>query len=448
MCYLENKFGFYMYILSTIIQNPGFSHPLRLIAVYLVIFFLTTGICTKTYADSGSAETQNASLLYNVLIAEIAASRNMKQTALDYYLKAIKQTNDPAITETSTLLAIALEAPKEALISAKLWAKQAPNNLQAHLITMTLLISHSVDDAIPYLTKIIDLDPTQPDHALMEVQSRLSESSAKNLKTALNTIALAQPTNAYAHLIAAESAVEQRDIKSATHWVDSALKNMPDLTGAIELKARLIRYQKKSDRPAIHFIKTQLDKFPSNNELRFFYASVLLDNDNTAEAKIQLRQLTEDAKYGGAAFLVLGDLSIKEKNWKEASRVLKKAQSFSESKSGAEYLLGELEEFQGNKTAAIERYTSVTQGSYHMPATLRAIALLKDMQAYDDAIYLIHNSTPTTFEEQKQLLLVEIDLLNISNRSEEALQLVNDVLKKLPNDKELLETLQKLEADL
>lgn len=426
MCYLENKFGLSMYI------------RLRIIAVYLLITFLTMGASNIALAETESSEKQNSLVLYNILVAEIAASREMKQVALNHYLKAIKQTKDPAVAEASTLLAISLEAPDEALISAERWAKEDPLNLQAQLITMTLLISQSIEQALPYLTKVIELDPTQNDHALMEVQSRLSESSAKNLKEALNTIALTRPNDPYAHLIAAESAVEQRDIGSATRWVDSALNQKPDLTGAIELKARLIRYQKDSDAPAMRFIKAQLEKFPQNNELRFFYASALLDVEKIEEAKSELKQLVNDPKYGGSALLILADLYLKEKQWKEASSALKKAQAFPDASDGAEYLLGEAEELQGNSSAAIERYSNVNKSPYQIPAVLRAIALLRKTQSYQEAINLIHNSTPTTFEEQKQLLLIEIDLLNASKASDEAMELASDILIKLPGDEDIL----------
>jgi tetratricopeptide (TPR) repeat protein len=447
MCYLENKFGLTMYIRSKNFKSPGFSHPLGIIAVYLIILFLTMAACSKVFAktepsenpmDEHSDSPPQSVLLYNILVAEIAASREMKQVALNYYLKAIKQTKNPAVAEASTLLAISFEAPNEALISAERWASEAPFSLQAQLITMTLLISQSVDKALPYLTKIIEIDPTQIDHPIMEVQSRLSESSAKNLNEALNRMALARPHDPYAHLIAAESAVAQRDIKSANQWVDSALKQMPDLTPAIQLKARLIRFQKNSDAPAMRFIKTQLEKFPNNHELRFFYASALLDTEQTGAAKTELHQLTDDPKYGGSSLLILADLYLKEKKWKEASNTLKKAQQFPDALDGAEYLLGETEEHQGNSGAAIERYSNVTKGPYQIPAVLRAIALLREKRSYQEAIYLIHNSNPSTFEEQKQLLLLEIDLLNASKASDEALQLVNDILIKLPHDEDIL----------
>ncbi len=443
MCYLENKFGLAMYIPFKKIKNLGLSHTRWMLTVYLLICCLTMGTTKTVFAKTESSEQEppekkHSALLYNILSAEIAASRDIKSVALSYYIKAIEQTNDPAVAEASTLLAISLEAPDEALISAKRWADAAPLDLQAQLITMTLLISQSVEEALPYLTRIIEIDPTQVDNPIMEVQSRLSEDSAKNLKEALNQLALARPKDPYAHLLAAESAVEQRDLQSATQWVNSALKQRPDLTGAIELKARLIRYEKNDDAPAMHFLKTQLDKYPQNSELRFFYASALLDIEDTQAAKIELAKITRDPKYGGSALLILADLYLREKQWKNASEALKKAQMFPAVADGAEYLSGKSEELQGNKSTAIAHYSNVGKGSYYIPAVLHAIALLKEMGSYQEAIYLIHNSNPTTFEEQKALLLVEIELLNANKSCDEALQLANDILAKLPNDEDIL----------
>ncbi len=66
------------------------------------------------------------------------------------------------------------------------------------------------------------------------------------------------------------------------------------------------------------------------------------------------------------------------------------------------------------------------------------MSLLKETRSYKEAIYLLHNSTPSTNVEQKNLLLSEIDLLNASNTPEEAMQLANEILLKLPNDADVL----------
>jgi len=421
---------------TSTLKNQRFPHLLHALSVYLVMLFLTMGLCAPVCAQETNIEKSN--LLYTLLVAELAASRNLPDIALNQYLDAAKRTSDPAVAEESTVLALSLEAPKEAILSAELWANKDPRNIQAQLIAVTLLISQSIEKALPYLTRALEYDPQNSEQPLLDIQERLSETSAKNLRQALDRIATQHPSDPYIHLIAAASAAEQRDMKNANLWVNSALKQMPDFTHAIELKARLIRHEKNSEIPALIYLDQQLEKFPQNHELRFFYISALLDDKKIEKAKIQLLKLTHDSVYAGPSFLILGEIAIQENQWATANQALTKALAFEDSKDGAEYLLGKLEEHRGQGSTALSHYAQVGKGPYHISAILRAVALLKASHDYEEAIYLMHNSSPSTHEEQKQLLLAELDLLNASKQSEEAMQLVNDILPKLPDDPDLL----------
>ncbi len=340
--------------------------------------------------------------------------------------------------EQSTLFAINFQAPFAAIPSAKLWAKVDPKNLQAQLVAMTLLIGHSIEEALPFLKQALKVEPAEASQYLVEIQARLRDASANNLKTALTLLATQEPNNPYLHLAAAESAAEQGDIKNANYWVNSTLKLIPNLTRALELKTRLIRYETKSYIPAINFLSTQLEKFRDNKELRFFYATMLLEDDKIEEAKKELTQLTDDKLLKGQALLLLGEIYFKENNLNNASDTLQKALMFPESKEAAQYLLGEIAEREGKIQAAIQQYSMIEPGPYHIAAVLRAVFLLKKSRAYKEAIYLLHNSTPTSIDEQKHLLLTEVDLLNTSKQSEEAMQLADEILPKLPNDTDVL----------
>ncbi len=428
-------------------NNPGFPHSLRIYTVYLVFFFLTMLVDTKTFAytsadeiptDPMLASTSKTDLLYTLLIAEMAGHRNMKRVALHHYMEAANLITDPKVAEEATLLAINLEAPEEAIKSAELWAKRDPHNIQAQLIAMTLLISQSLDRAIPYLTRAIDLQPMEADQTIIEIQARLSEKSANNLKRALHRIALDRPKDPYAQLTAAQSFAEAKDARGAARWVDSALKLKPELTRGIVLKSRLIRYEKNAEAPALQYLKSEQERFPQDKELRFFYARALIDAEKIEEAKDQLMILTSDKVLGGPALLFLGEIYLKENRLTEAQNTFRKALTLPESKDAALYLLGEIEERQNHPTAAIDSYTSVSPGTYHVPAALRAITLLKQKKAYAEAINVLHNTTPANLQEQKHLLITEIDLLNRNKKPEDAMQLADEILPKLPNDTDIL----------
>jgi tetratricopeptide (TPR) repeat protein len=421
--------------------------------VYLVLLILTMGIWLSLFPPyAKSLETAESTekidpetnlshhqkILFMLLVAEMAASRNMNSLALENYIRAAELTQNPAIAAQSTQLAIEMEAPSEALLSAKLWAKTAPQDTQAQMITVILLIGQSSDQAIPYLKRALDLSPMEVGQHIAAIQSKLPDDSAKNLEEALTKIAAERPKDAYAHLAAAQSAAGLGDIQNAKRWVDSALSITPNLTNALILKTRLIRYEDTSDRKALNFLAKKLEQFPKNSELRLFYASALLDNKSLEEAKKELLRITTDKTFGGQALLFLGEIYLKENKIKEAENVLLKATNFSTSKDAAEYLLGEKEVREGHVDRAIQWFSNVAPGNYHVSAMLRAVELLKVKKAYKDAIYLLHNSSPSTLGEQKQLLLAEIDLLTLSKQTEEAFELANDILVKLPDDEEVL----------
>ncbi len=377
-------------------------------------------------------------ILYNLLLAELAAQRKMPDVALSHFLEVARLTKSAKAGKEATEWAIEFQMPEQAQIAAELWAKTDPNDLQAQMVAATLLIGQSLDKAQPYLFRAIELNPKEIGQHIIAIQSRLSTKSAEHLKMVLNRIASSHPNDAYASLVAAQSAAQQEDIENANRWVENTLKLKPDLTAALELKARLIRYQDTSDANALKFLQENVNKFSYNAELRLFYANALMDANQFNEAVLNLKKISDDKKYGGQALLFLGEIYHKEANNKGSEEAWKKALSYDDSQDNARYLLGQLAETQGKKKDAVNWYTQIKSGNFHIAAQLRAAMLLKNNKQYDKAIQILHDSNATTIEEQKLLLLAEIDILVTSGQIQDALSLTDEILSKIPNDEDML----------
>lgn len=381
-----------------------------------------------------SESKNHTALMTHLLTAEIALTRKQPDRALQEYLAAIRMTEDPSVAQQATLLAIQLEKPKEAIESAVLWAQYDPNNLQAQLVAATLLISVSRSEALPFLTHAIEIAPAETDQQLSSIQSRLSDASRKQLRSAVQTIARNRTNDPYAQLIAAHQAAQEEDIQDATFWVDSALNLSPKLTKAIELKARLIRYVNDSDTQALNYLDQKISQNPSDSELRLFYANALLDVKRFKEAVEQLSTITEDKIFGGQALLLLGEYHLGIQQPNKAQEELLKAITFIDAEDTAHYLLGQLFEQQRKTKSAIEHYSEVTKGSDHIPAFIKAATLLSAEQNYNEALELLHAANPISIEEEKQLILTELDILVASNQLETAMTLADNVLLKIPQD--------------
>lgn len=399
---------------------------------------LTTSTKSLVKPKEGLESAQHQYLLYSILVAEMAAQRNMPAIALSRYLELARLTQNPKIAREATEWAIEFQAPEEALLASEYWAKMAPNDLQAQMVATTLVIGYSINRALPYLTRAIELDPKEIGQHLIAIQSRLSSRSADHLKMALFHIAKRYPKNAYASLAAAQSAAQQEDIPNATLWVDKTLELQPNLTAALELKARLIRYHDNSDTAALNFLKERVLQYSDNPELRLFYATALVDASQYKDAIYHLKLLSGDKTYGGQALIYLGEAYRKDNDFDNSVSTWKKAMQHEEMKDNAQFLLGELMEQRNHVSEAVLWFTTIDSGPFHITAQLRAAELLKKNKDFDKAIQVLHDANPTTADEQKQLYLSEIDILATGKKLKDAMNLADEVLTKIPTDEDML----------
>lgn len=427
------------------------------LAVYLIASFLTmlpvpaisddasgdnSGNSTNTTNAETNAEGRSPSteIIYLVLAAELAANREDSATALNYYLKAAKLSQDPGVAEQATQWAVTFQDPKAAMTAAEIWAKAAPGDLQPQMVAMTLFIGQSIDRAKPYLKRAIDLAPENLDQQMATIQSRLSKNSATNLKLALESIAKENPKNAYAALLAGQSDALEGDIKNANVWIDKALSIKPDLTPAITLKSRILRFADQNDSRALQFLDEKLKAHPNNGELRLFYANALLDANRINDAVLQLKKLIPDKTYGSQALLFLGEIYVAAEKYPEAKSYLTLAlkSDRDDDVRTAKYLLGSIDEVQGDQDGALSYYLDIEPGTLHVQAVLRASRLLTQQKDYTRALYVLHDATPRTVEEQKKLLLAEVELLIASRQLKEADELTNDMMEKSPEDPDII----------
>jgi len=212
-----------------------------------------------------------------------------------------------------------------------------------------------------------------------------------------------------------------------------------ELTSAIELKAKIIRHKNNSDDPALKYLSQEVNKHPKNAELRMFYITALTDANLSAKAMPHLELLSKDKTYGGDALIMLGEANIKNHKYVAAEKLMHKALDFAKSADKARYYLAQLAENKGNNTEALTWYEAVSEDSeYHTSAFLRAAYLYAADGDHAKALDTLQNSMPTTFEDQKQVLLTEVDILIDTKDYDKALDNCNKVLGILPNDVDFL----------
>lgn len=409
-------------------------------SAYFIATLIACACATASVTAQQISSLSHREILTYLLQADMALQRNMPEVALDNYLIVAKYTNDPKVAQLATETAIQAQLTDKALESAEIWARAQPEDLQAQLIATTLFVAANQDNkAVVFLNNAFKIANPDIDQHLIIILNQLPTETQKNLVSIVLKIAKQRDDDPYAQLSAAQLSAMQMDITNASTFTKTALKLKPDLTSAIELNAKIIRYKANSDQPALSYLEQQVHKFPKNAQLRLFLVTALLDNEQATKALPHLIILTKDKEFGGAAYLTLGEIYINENKISQAEETIKKALKFANSENKAKFYLAQLAEHKKDNKQAIKYYEDIDENSeYHTQGFLRAAYLYALAGNYDDALDILQNTYPSSFEEQKQVLLTEIDILIEAKNLDKAIDNCNKVLSIIPDDPDFL----------
>ena len=382
--------------------------------------------------------------IYKFLLAEIAIYRNEPEIAATNLKQLLLTTNDPQIAQLVTEYAIELEDYNLSIDAAKVWAELEPSNFKAQIVAITMLLEDHPELVEKFLKQAIKAEPQQIDSQLSILLPKLLAHHKKLILEILNTLVHNIPSDPIIQLCLAQVAAQMQDIKTACLATETALKLKPNLTHAILLQAKLIKYNTQSDRAALEYLKKQIIKFPTDEELKLFYINVLLDNQKIPEALTYLNKLlvSKNKNYALEAKLLMAEIYL-EKNYlniETAKLYLNKLINEKFATSKVAFLLGQLAEKQNNTTTAVKWYISITKEPYHIIGYMRAAMLLANNQQLSQAIEVLNQAQPSNILEKKQILLFKIELALHTKDLEVALINTNHGLDMLPNDVDFLYT--------
>jgi len=395
--------------------------------------------------DPDAAESTEGATLDALILAEIAQNEENYPLALTYYKQALSASQSAEVAHAATELALEVDESDTAIDFAQRWAELAPNDLSAQLVAMTLTLSTDSTRAEHYLTQALISDPEHLSSHLTVIQSRLPDAGRALLFQSIIKLADQQTSSAEAQYLAAQSALYEQDFERAKTYLQAAFRLAPAMTKAIELQAKLIRFNDTTDQKALAYLREQVHKLPEDDDLRAFYAHALLDSKNYPEAIKQLEPLLKKEQYKSITLILLGEVYHLMGNETTALKYITQALDFPEHRSAAHYLLGEIYQKQNNFTLALTHFSTVTEGEYHVPAVLNSAVILNKNQQFDDALELLRSADPSDFQEQKQLLLLEVKTLINAKNIAEANELLTHILKNLPEDPDFLQQKQTIE---
>ena len=392
-------------------------------------------------ADAAQANLPKQDLteavLYEYLLAEIAGQRGAVGLSAQAYADLAKRTRDPRIARRAAEVAVYARMPGAAIDAARIWYESEPSSIQAlQALTSLLLAAKREDEALPYLQKRINEDPSGGSFLQLQRLFTGAQDKALTLKL-VQQLAQPYPQVAQAHYAIAQAAAGAGESALALEEVRAASALRPEWELPVLLEAQLL--QRQSNALALERLAAFLERHPKEREVRLSYARLLVSERKYTEARVEFQTLSRDFPDNADVVFAVGVLSLQLQDYALAQANFKRLLELPyRDRNTVRMYLGQIAEEQKNYTEALRWYDEVSSGDALLRAQLRIALVLGKQGKLDEARARLRQAEAGSVEGTVQLLLTEAQLLRDANRAREAFELIGNALKTLPDQPELL----------
>lgn len=378
-------------------------------------------------------------LLYQLLTAEIAGQRGDLQIAVKEYLAAARESRNPAIAERATRVAVYAREDKAASKAAALWAQLQPNSVQAHEVAAAMYVREgNIAQAHAQLERVLAISTHGERKTFMLITSLLSKEKDKAvaLKVMQKLVATRQnnPQALYAY---AELALLVGDLDKAQQAAEQVRKLRPDWADTHILLSN-IEYRQGHKAQALASLHDAVEQYPKNRVLRDYYARRLVDEMHYKQAREQFKTLIDQYPADHEAEYALGLLSMQLHDLDAAESYFKHLVKINNRANEASYYLGQIAEQRDQQTGAISWYKKVTGGRYQVNAQIHIALIEARLGKVEQARERLHEIVPQSAAMEQRLYLAEGEILNNAKRYQDAYDLYNEALNKMPDNLALL----------
>ena len=376
-------------------------------------------------------------LLYSLLLGEIAAQRGNPAQAAQTYLDIARQTRDPRIARRAVELAQFARTPEVALEAAKVWHEADPESPQGlRTVTVLLVNTKRVDDAAPYIAKLLQGKDQAPG-GFMQLGQLLAANTDKaaNLRV-VRKLAEPYPQLPESHFAIAQAAFAANDEPLALAELTRASAIRPGWDLPVIFEAQILR--KRAPAQAIERLGGFLDKYPTARDVRLNYARMLVAEKRYPEARTQFEKLLSLHKDDSEAIYGVGILAMQAKDYSTAEANLTRLLEVGfRDPNGLRFTLAQLAEEQKDWPRAIGWYDSIKRGEHAMPARMRTANALAKQGKLDEARKYLQQVNVGE-GDRVQLQIAEAQLLRDAQRHKDAFDLLGKALEANPKQPDLM----------
>lgn len=377
--------------------------------------------------------------VFSLLSAELAGQRNRFDMALDNYVTQAINTQDPGISERAFRIAEYLGADQAALDTALIWARNAPDDLEAQrAAAIQLARSGRYDDSMVYMEKVLQGKGDTHFDFLALAAADTDQDTRNGLLKSFDRLLVRHPNNG--QLIFGKALLLQQDDRAEEAL--TLLEDNPPEAGEVApilLRARILQGLNRG-KEALPLLQKSIRQYPDDKRLRLTYARMLVEQNRVDDAKVEFASLVQQYPDDDELRFSLALVSLEAKAWVEAKGYLEDLVARDSHVDSAHLNLGRIAEELNDPQGALIEYTQVGPGTDYLPAQLRQADILIANGRASEARSRLATAREAQPDYAIQLYLIEIETLSANDQVEPAWTVLQQALLQYPDDLNLLYT--------
>jgi tetratricopeptide (TPR) repeat protein len=376
--------------------------------------------------------------LLSLLTAELAGQRNRFDIALDNYVAQAEATQDAGVAERGFRIAEYLGAEQAALSTALLWAKNAPEQIDAQrAAAVQLARAGRYDESMSYMEKVLQRQGNTHFDFLALSAAESDPDTRNGLLQSFDRLLGKHPDNG--QLLFGKALLLQQDGRpqEALDLLEQHPKQND--VAPLLLQARLLQSLERGAE-AIPLLEKGLRQHPDDKRVRLTYARALVEQERLEDAQKEFVTLVQQYPEDNDLRLSLALVSLEAGAWREAIVYLEELIERDSHVDAAHYNLARAYEELQELDSAVMEYDLVGPGNDYLPAQARMAELLFDNQRGEEAAERLAKARQLQPDYAIQLYLIESEALAKQQRHDAAWQLIEQALEQFPEDLNLLYT--------
>ena len=375
--------------------------------------------------------------LYQLLVAEVAGYRGEYSTALEKYVDMALKTRDAGVAQRAAMLAVYLKRYEEALTTSKIWVEQEPDSIEARrYLSEQLLRIGDMEQAIVHMEAIKNLGGLANFESFAYSAANMDDKGREVLLEAMSRMLAEYPGDEQLMFSKAVLLEQSGQLEEALQLANQLLVSKKDIN-VIVLKVNALKDLLRTDE-ALVFLESTLEELADKRRLRLIYARMLFEAERLVDAEKQYEQVHQQAPNDSDILFALALISMEQGKDESAKGYLNQMIRFNRRANEAHYYLGSIADKNDKIPQAISEYKMVGPGREFLAAQVRIAALLADQGRLDDARAHLENQRANNPDRYNRLVMIEGQLLSERGHEAEFFELLEMVIKKQPENVELL----------